>query len=105
MQVHLGGVEYKMDTVPLQDIPFPVRLRRPKSDAAKENEISCLFTNPYVFVSVVFNIDEHSACRSHQANTGIDSCADKGKISFFTISMEIKREGEGFDIRARTKEQ
>jgi hypothetical protein len=39
MQVHLGGVEYKMDTVPLQDIPFPVRLRRSKPDAAKENEI------------------------------------------------------------------
>ncbi len=41
----MGGVEYQMSTVPLLDIPAPVRLRRPKQEAAKENEIRWLRRN------------------------------------------------------------
>ena len=35
----MGGSAYQVDTVPLLDIPAPVRLRRPQQEAAKENEI------------------------------------------------------------------
>ena len=37
----MGGSAYQVDTVPLldNDIPAPVRLRRPQQEAAKENEI------------------------------------------------------------------
>ena len=38
-KVEMGGSAYQVDTVPLLDIPAPVRLRRPQQEAAKENEI------------------------------------------------------------------